>query len=348
MVLKSKPRNNLILTERDRLVLSAIYHTGIIAAGHLVRLFFGGMSYGYVRLRMLADAGYVGTDAYKEPVPGTKKRRKITSFYYLKKAGIDYLSGLTQNTLRPPWKNKPHRDKFQEHYRMGELWCSFLEEGVIAKPQHWLPSKFAKKHLGINDFVPLHSVFYSVYRAGNYFDVLYYFDEHTDSRKISKLRNVLPAVDLSGARRHFIICETPKTMKKVLEKFTVKYPESDIYIILKDHAGVLVDYLRDGNVFYQELLNRLNFMEGVRLMPAGPVHPAPYWVRYNNGSKIYLTELITGKLLAMTELKYKAGSVRMPDRLCLYVPSKEYYNSIKFLLPESLDTLHLVYRDREK
>lgn len=66
MALKSKPRKNLVITERDKDVLSAIYQAGIIAAGHIVRLFFDGTSYGYVRLRMLFDAGYVDTDPYKE------------------------------------------------------------------------------------------------------------------------------------------------------------------------------------------------------------------------------------------------------------------------------------------
>ena len=204
VALKSKPRKNLVITERDKDVLSAIYQAGIIAAGHIVRLFCG-RSYGYVRLRMLYDANYVGTDPYLEPTLGTKKRRKVTSFYYLKKRGIDYLKGLSKNILRPPWKNKVHKKRFKEFYHMGEIWCNLLEKGIIAKPHYWHPSRLAKKRRNISHFVPLHSIFYPVYRTGDKFDVLYYFEINTDNRKIAKLLNILPAVDLSGANRHFII-----------------------------------------------------------------------------------------------------------------------------------------------
>lgn len=349
MALKSKPRKNLVITERDKDVLSAIYQAGIIAAGHIVRLFFDGTSYGYVRLRMLFDAGYVGTDPYLEPVPGTKKRRKVTSFYYLRKKGIDYLAGLSKNTLRPAWKNKIHKKRFKEFYLMGEIWCSLLEEGIIAKPHYWHPSRLAKKRLGINHFVPLHSVFYPIHRSGDKFDALYFFKENTNGRKITKLRNILPAVDLSGANRHFIICETHKIMKIVLQRFTIKYPECDVYIVLQDHVSLLLKYLKRNNdkIFYQELLATLKAGEKIKLLQSGPLEAAPYWVKSADNSKIFLTELVTGKLLNLTELKYKAKNIHRPDKLCLYSPDIRYFETIKFILPKNLESLHVVYREEK-
>lgn len=80
MAIKSKSINKVALTERDKNALLAVYNVGIIAAGHLVRLFWGKMSYGYRRLRMLANAGYFGTDAYKEPVPGIRSAVKSPAF----------------------------------------------------------------------------------------------------------------------------------------------------------------------------------------------------------------------------------------------------------------------------
>ena len=350
VALKSKPRKNLVITERDTDILSAIYQAGIIAAGHIVRLFFCGRSYGYVRLRMLYDANYVGTDPYLEPALGTKKRRKVTSFYFLKKKGIDYLASLSGNTLRPPWKNKIHKKRFREFYHMGEIWCNLLEEGIIAKPYYWHPSRFAKKRLGINHFVPLHSVFYPIHRSGDKFDALYFFKENTNGRKITKLRNILPAVDLSGANRHFIICETHKILEKVLQKFTIKYPESDVYIVLQDHVGLLLKYLRENNdkIFYQELLVKLGAGGKAELLQSSPLEAAPYyWIKSGDGSKIFLTELVTGKLLNLAELKYKAKNIRLPDKLCLYFPDKQYFKAIKFLLPENLESLHVIYREEK-
>lgn len=102
---------------------------------------------------------------------------------------------------------------------------------------------------------------------------MYFFKENTNGRKATKLRNILPAVDLSGANRHFIICETHKILKKVLQKFTIKYPESDVYIVLQDHVGLLLKYLRENNdkIFYQELLAKLGAGEKVELLQSSPV-----------------------------------------------------------------------------
>ncbi len=343
MVMKSKSRKKLVITRRDWDVFAAIYQTGIMAAGHILRLFFEGRGYGYVRLRMLHDAGYLGTDPYLEPVPGTRKRRKVTSFYFLRKKGIDYLSKFSKNVLRPPWKNKIHRKRFKEFYYMGELWCRFYEQGIIKAPQSWHPSRLAKKRLGINHFVPLHSVFYPAARSDNKCVALYFFDEDTDNRKITMLRNALPAVDLSGVRSQLIICETYKVMKSVLQRFTLKYPESNIRIILHDHIDLLLEYLKNGSdIFYQELSCRLAIRGGLRR--SGIFDPTPYFAIAGDGSKIYLAELLTGKLLNLTGLKYKAKSINPPDKLCLYLPDMQSYETIKFLLPENLKSLHLFYR----
>ncbi len=345
MTLKSKPRKELVLMERDKNALMAIYHAGIVAAGHLVRLFWGGMSYGYVRLRMLADAGFLGTDTYKEPVPGIKKRRKVTSFYYLKKAAIDYLSDLDDQPLRPAWKNKLPKSKFQEYYRMGELWCRLFEAGVIARPLDWLPSRSAKKALGIKDFVPLHAAVYTVYNPEKDFDVLYYFDDQTDTRKIAKLRSLMPEVDLSGAKRHFIICQTPKAMRKVLKKFSMRCHGKNVYIILQENAADLIDFLRDPGVFYKELLVKLGVPKGTVILPASPTDTAPYFF-YDTHGKTYVVELVSGNLSALDALRLEGYNPHIPERLCCYVSGYQQYKSIKFLFSEKLKGLQLVSRDR--
>ena len=347
MAIKSKSINKVALTERDKNALLAVYNVGIIAAGHLVRLFWGKMSYGYRRLRMLANAGYFGTDAYKEPVPGTKKRRKITSFYYIQKPGIDYLSQFYNEPLRPAWKNKPPSKRFPEYYFMGELWCRFFEAGFIAEPLDWIPARSAKKDLGIKSFIPMHAI---VYPAYSYFEKsfmsLYYFDDNSDVRNISKLRSHLPEIDIAGATHHFIICQTPKTMKKVLKRFSMKYYGENVYIILQENAADLIPFLRDPFVFYKELLVKLGLPEGARLFPASPTDSAPYFF-YDTHGKTYAVELISGNLSALDALRLEGYDPHIPERLCCYLPGYKYYRSIKFLLPKKLN-IQIVPRDQSE
>ena len=144
-MLKSLQRKELQLTDRDLEAMVSLYHNSILAAGHLKNLFWEGRQYGYLRLRMLDAAGYVKTFPFKEKLPGRKrKKRKLTSFYYLTRRGLEAVQNVIPEPL-PPARRPVSSKKLYELLQMGELWCTLLEKGAIADPGQWLPSRLARR-----------------------------------------------------------------------------------------------------------------------------------------------------------------------------------------------------------
>lgn len=353
MTLTTLRRKRLSLRRRDLEALEALYHSGILAAGHLVRLFWGGRSYGYLRLRMLADAGYVETTAFHEALPGRKrKKRKLTSFYLISRKGTDAIAHLLKEPPRPPWKNVPPSGRYYEFWNMGELWCRLLEDGIIEKPQGWISSRPAKKILGLAAYAPVHCiVVVQNMAAGLKKEVvaLYYLRQDVPKKRINMLKNFLPRVDAAGVRKHFIICADLKVLRQTLSAFTNEFPERNIFVLTWESAiGALAGYLNNENKYYDELARRLEPQYGkINILPAGPLEAAPYMFFIRNGQQIHLAELISGHLATIAALQLKSVVSRTPQLLYAYIPNANYFHAVKSLLPANSKWLRLVIRDRD-
>ena len=228
---------------------------------------------------------------------------------------------------------------------MGEIWCKFYEEGVIEKPQQWLPSRQAKKMLGLAAYAPLHSL---LLLSGKEPIGLYYLKQDVSLRRINMLKNFLPLADASGITKHIIVCADLKALRQSLNIFTKKeFPERNIYALAWENAShSLIEFLRNENIFYLELSSRLRRLYGsVALQPSGPLEAGSFWFAYG-GARIQISEVISGHLATFARLLGK-GIWTQPEVLYLYIPSAGYYHAVKMLLPEDLSWLRLVIRERE-
>lgn len=351
MALKDQGPGRLNPGPRDKDALLAIYQTGIIAAGHLVRLFWQGKSYGYLRLRMLARGGFVETISFHEAMPGRKrKKRKLTSFYSLTGRGIEAIAGMLDESPRPPWKNRPPPERYYEFWHMGELWCRLVEEKALDSTRDWVPSRQAKKLLRLPAYAPLHALLLLEKEAEGYKEAvaLYYLRRDASTKRINMLKNFLPRVDAAGAKKHFIVCADMMVLSQVIKIFLRSFPERNIYALaFEDARETLAEYLRDSSVFYRELSARLKRFHGGNLvfMPAGPLEAGEYYFE-DSGRRMLVTELISGNLAAFARILDR-GMRMPPERLYLYIPKIAYYHRIKHLLPAERNWLGLVVKNRE-
>ena len=346
-MLKSLQRKELQLTDRDLEAMVSLYHNSILAAGHLKNLFWEGRQYGYLRLRMLDAAGYVKTFPFKEKLPGRKrKKRKLTSFYYLTRRGLEAVQNVIPEPL-PPARRPVSSKKLYELLQMGELWCTLLEKGAIADPGQWLPSRLAKHRLGLPAYVPLHCV---VLPDSGEYTALYYVPREADRRAISLLHNFLPRVAEAGVPRRVLVCADLRAAARTFEVFTRRFSSARVFVQTHDQAREVLPLVLAGNreAPYREVTGRLQRLFGeVKLQPAGPLSPGPLYFEFRGRRlfHVYVTELITGDVSQLARLVHMVPQPEL-DPVYLYVPSLRFFNAVRKLLPADLPWLRLVLRDR--
>lgn len=349
MALKGQKAKGLNLAPRDTEALLVIYRTGIIAAGHLVRLIWQGRPYGYLRLRMLAGGGLVATAGFHEAMPGKKKKkRKLTSFYSLTTEGIKAITAKLDRPPQPAWKNRPSPERYYEFWHMGELWCSLVEHKVLKSIWEWIPSRQGKRLLRLPAYAPFHSLIRLKSEGSERLAALYYLKSGVSKKRVNMLKNFLPLADAAGAGKHFIICAGPKELFLALQSFTREFPERNIHVLTMDDArAVLACYLLDQSVFLRELAVRLERLYGqVSFVPAGPLEPGPFWFP-QGAERIYVADLVSGHLATFAALQYK-GMIAAPTSLLFaYLPALSYYHAAKRLLPAERSWLRVVIRGKK-
>lgn len=198
------------LKERDIIFLKELYKNRIFGAGQAKRGYYGNMDYGYKRIRVLRELGYLDSEPYVEG------RQKITEVYWITNKGIAEL-----NLTNP---RESHKNKPEDRYTTGR---QLLINEIPVRFRHlenqkfksnnreyiwkWLDSRETKEEYNINrgDIISgsLHNKYtseeYAVYVPGA---------TQNDEKQIEKHRS---EVDRHAVlRNNIIFCTTAETFNK--------------------------------------------------------------------------------------------------------------------------------------
>lgn len=134
------------LPERDQQILvDLLEYNGLPTQSILERYFKGKTKYGYKRLGILQQKGYIDSKYYYVKQRG--KLRRISAILYIAYQGLRYLDiTKTVNT----YNVKPKDDRLDIHYLLGSLYTSVPE---------LISGKAARDKYGLKNFMPISSCY---------------------------------------------------------------------------------------------------------------------------------------------------------------------------------------------
>lgn len=184
MSIKKKTTDSIVLTDRDQIILKALYRCKTLTVSQINERYFESRWYCYKRLKLLEKAGYVESRALVE------KKRKVGACYYLTKRGAEKLSVRhEQRWLQETWK-QPRLVALSEIFMQAEKagW-------------KWLNSREAKKKFNLNRNSYLDGVL--VFGETEYF--LYYLDKKTGPNSIKAIQAEIKNQSRFGLVRYIIL-----------------------------------------------------------------------------------------------------------------------------------------------